>query len=94
MQVRDRLAAKVSSVQHQAVTVFREAFVARDFGGREEQVAEQGLVMGGGFGDRTEFDLREYEDVVRGLRVDVADRGAYFVVVQQLAGDFAAEDFG
>ena len=93
MEVRHGFAAVGAVVDDQAEAVFGEALFAGDFTRGEEQVAEDGLVFGSGFGDARDRLARNDEEVDRGPGVDVLEGDAEVVLVKDGRGDFAGDDF-
>ena len=91
MEVGDGFAAVGAVVEDKAEAVI-EVEVGGDFGGGEEEVADEGLVGGGGFGEAGDGFFGDDEDVKGGLGVDVAKGVADVVLVDGGAGDFAVND--
>ncbi len=91
MEVGDGFAAVGAVVEDDAEAVI-EGEVVGDFGGGEEEVADEGLVGGGGLGEAGDGFPGDDEDVDGSLRVDVAKGVADVVLVDGGAGDFAVDD--
>lgn len=67
--------------------------MAGDFGGLEEEMAEEFFVVGAGFGEAGDGFLGDDEDVGRGLGIDVAKGEDFGVFKDDVSGDFAGDDF-
>ena len=92
VEMGDGLAGIGSVVDHEA-EAFGEIELFRDDAGREDQVAECDLIVGSrGLDARDDF-FRNDQQVDRRLRLDVVDDDAVFVLVLDLGGDFAIDDF-
>ena len=59
----------------------------------EEQMAEHGLVGRRGFADARDGLFRNDQEVNGRLRLDVVEDDAEFILVLDLRGDFAVDDF-
>ena len=92
MEVGDGLSAVGAVVDDDAEAVF-EVELAGEFCGGEEEVAEGGLVFGGGVADARNGFAGDDQEVCGRLRVDVAERYAEVVLVFELAGDVPVHDF-
>ncbi len=91
VEVGDGFAAVGAVVHHEAEAVIEVELVG-DFGGDEEEVADEGLVGGGGLGEAGDGFFGDDEDVDGGLGVDVAKGVADIVLINGGAGDFAVND--
>ena len=85
--------AGVRAVVHDEAEALREVELLRDLAGDEEEVAEDGLVGGGGFADAWYQLFGDDEQVDGGLRLDVVEDDAVFVLVLEARGDLAGDDF-
>ena len=79
-------------VDHDAKAVGEVEFLRDPTRGGEE-MAEQRFVAGRGFADARDQFLRNDQQVHGGLRLDVVEDDAVFVLVLDLGGDFAIDDF-
>jgi hypothetical protein len=93
MQVRHGFTAVVTIVNHEPVAGFFQAQFFRHFGGFKQQVAEQVLVVGLGFGDARDQFFGDNQNVRRRLRADVAEGEDGIVFVNDVRRDFARDDF-
>jgi len=97
VEVFDGLAAVVAGVNDYSVAsgVFgqAQAGLLGDFGGGGEEVAEEGCVVGGGFGQRGEVLFGDDEDVGGGLGVDVGEGEDLVVFVEPGYWDGVGDDF-
>lgn len=93
MQVRDAFPAISAVVDHEPVAGFGDAEFFRNGSGGEQKVAERGLVGGRGFADAGDKFLRDDEHMHRCLRVDIVDGDAEVVLVRELGGNLAVDDF-
>ena len=92
MQVRDGFAGMRPVVDDEAKTMGELEFF-RDLPGDEQEVSEDGLVVGGGLADARNDFLRHDQQVHRGLRLDVVENDAMLILVFDLGGDFPVDDF-
>lgn len=92
VQVADGLATFRASADHNTVA-FAEPVLAGDLRGRGEQTAEESFIARLGIGERGEVFLRDHEDVLRRLRVDVVEGIDRLVFVGLLRGNLAGDDF-
>jgi len=92
VQVGDGFAAMGTVVDHDAVA--RGEFeIAGDLGGNEEEVTEEGLVLGQGFADAGDQLFGNDQHMHRGLGLHIVDRDAVLILVRDLGGDFSVDDF-
>jgi hypothetical protein len=63
-----------------------------DRAGGDQEVTEDGLLVGGGVADAGDDGLGDDQQVDRGLGGDVVDDDATVVLVFDLGGDFAVDD--
>ncbi len=91
VEMIDGLAAVGAGVDHHAIAV-GEAFRARNISRRNEQVAEQGSVITGAVGERRDVLARHHEEVRGRLRVNVGERNAFLVLVNELRGNGSSDD--
>jgi hypothetical protein len=92
VEVRDTFAGVGAVVDDEAVTAGEVEFFGYD-SGRDEEVAELGLVGGRGFADAGDEFFGDDQEVDGSLRLDVVDDDAAVVLVLDLGGDFAVDDF-
>ena len=92
MEMGYSLASVLAIVDDQAVTAFGNAFLAGDFGGDGEKVAEGGAVFDSGFSDPGNGFGRHHQNVGWGLRRDVAEGDAEIIAVDDVGGDFLVAD--
>ena len=93
VEVIDRLPPVGTGVDDQAVARCGEALLFGDLAGFEQQVAEQGAVLGSGVLHAGDDFLGDDEDVRRGLGLDVAESQTIVVLIDDVGGNFAADDF-
>ena len=91
MQVGDALAAVRPVVDHDPEAL-GESQLLGDSSGREQQVAEERLVGGGGLGDARDRLLRKQVHMHRRLRLDIVNRQAEIVLVHDACGDLTGDD--
>ena len=94
VEVGDGFAAGAAVVDDEAEALRGriDAEIGRDFGGGEEEVAEDGLIFGAGFTDPGNQLLRDDEQMDGSLRIDVPEDDAMAVVVEDVRRDFAGDD--
>ena len=92
VKVRDGLAGVRAVVDDDAEAV-REVEFLRDDPGGHEKVAEEGLVFGCGFADARYQFFRDDQKVRGSLRLDIVENDAALVLVFDLGGNFAIDDF-
>src|SRR5208282_371975 len=80
-------------VDHEAVTAFLQAQFVRNFGGLQQQVAEDLMVFRRGFGKARDGLLGNNQHVRRRLRFDVAEREHQIVFINNGRRNFAGDDF-
>lgn len=85
------LAAVGAGVEDYAIAV-GEAFGAGDLSCGPEEMADEFLVVGVGFGEGDDVLARGDEDVDGGLRMDVGEGVALVVFVDRGGGDGAVDD--
>ena len=85
VKVVDGLAAVGAAVDDDAIAV-RQSFGARDFRGCEKQMAEQARLILGGVSERGYVLARNDEEVRGRLRVDVRERDALLVLMNEVCG--------
>ena len=93
MKVRDGFAGVGAIVDDKAEAGFAEAEFAGDFGGFEQKMAERFFILrlcGGNVGD---WLLRDDEHVRGGLGRNVAKGDDEVVLVNDVRGDLARDDF-
>lgn len=93
MQVRHRFAAVGAVVEDEPETVLRQAQFPGDFGGFQQQMAEQGLVFRSRFGEAREGFLRDHEDVRRCLRGNVVEGDDRVVLIDNPGRNLTSDDF-
>jgi hypothetical protein len=92
VEMRHRLASVRAGVDHEAKAVGEVKFFRDDFGDVNE-VAEHGFVGGRRFRHARDWFLRDDEQVNGRLRLEVMENDAVFVLVLDLRGNFAVDDF-
>lgn len=92
VEVGDGFAGVGAIVNHDAKAGGEVEFL-RNHAGNDEEVAEDGLVFGGGFADARYQFFRDDEEVRRRLRLDVVENDTAVVLVFDFGGDFAIDDF-
>jgi len=92
VEVGHGFAAVGALVDDETKAVFEAEFFSED-SGREEQVAEQGFICGRGRADAGNGLLRDDQQVDGRLGSDVVEDDAAVVLVLDLGGDFAVDDF-
>lgn len=93
MQVGYGFARVFAVVENEPVSGFGDALAACDFGGDQENVAENRLILRGGetyAWDRLAWDD---ENVDRGLGRDVSKGETVIILEDDIGGDFAVPDF-
>jgi hypothetical protein len=93
MQMGDSFAAVGAVVDDKAVAGVGYVFAAGYFGGGEQEVAEEALIIGLGSSDAGDGFFRNDEDVNRRLRGDVAEGEALVVFEDDVGRDFVGNDF-
>jgi len=93
--MRDFLMGVRTGIGEDAIAWFLEPEVPGDLANRAKK---SGDLIGGGssgeIGQRDVAGLGNHQDVQRGLRVDVMEGEGEFILVDPLAGDFAAQNAG
>jgi hypothetical protein len=92
VEVRHGLAGLGAVVHHQTKPAL-ELELAGDFAGREEEVAEDGLIGGRCLANARDHLLRNDQQMHWRLRLDVVDHDAVFILVLDARGDLAVDDF-
>ena len=93
VEMRNGFSAVGAVVDDQTKTVFGEAFLFGDLRGGQEEVSEDGLIGGLGFGYASDR-LAGNDEVVDGcLRRDVLEADAEIVFVDDVRRDLAIADF-
>ncbi len=92
VEVGHALAAVRAVVDHKSEP-FVEAQLVSDFPGREQQVTEHGLVLGGGFTDARNHFFGNDQHVHRRLRLNIVNDNAEIVLEFDFSGDLAVDDF-
>ena len=93
MQVGDAFAAVATVVDHEPVAGLGDAEFFCERSGGEEEVAKGGLVGSRGFADARDELLRDDEYVHRCLRMDVVNGDTEIVLVRELGGNLAVDNF-
>ncbi len=83
----------VGAVVHHDAESLGKAFGFCRFASDEEEMAEEGGILLGSFANTRNRFPRYHEEVNGGLRVDVADDNATFVLVDKVPGGFTIDDF-
>lgn len=92
MKMWNGLSAVRTVVDHDPVA-FGEVQLFRGCGGDKEKVAEQGLIGRGRFGEARNVFFRYDQQMHRCLRLNVVKDHTEIVLVLDLGGDFAIDDF-
>lgn len=90
--MRNAFAGVGAVVDDEAEAAFEVEFFGDDSGG-DEEMAELGFVGGRGFADARNHFFRNDQQVHGSLRLDVVDDDAAVVLVLNLRGDLAVDDF-
>ena len=93
MQVRHRFATVRAVVDDEPVAGFFPAEFGSAFGGFEQEMAEQFLIVRLRFGDARNRLLWKNQNVRRGLRIDVVNGEDEVVFKNDLRRNFAGGDF-
>ena len=93
MEVGDGLAAVGAVVDRNAEAGFGDAELGGEFSCGQEEMAEDGLVIGGGFADAWDGFFRDDENMHRCLGGNVPERAAKFILVDDFRRDFPVVDF-
>jgi len=93
VEVGDGFAAVGAVVDCDAEAGFGDAELGGEFSGGQEEMAEDGLVIGGGFADARDGLLRDDENMHRCLWGSVPEGAAEIVLVEDVGGDFPFVDF-
>lgn len=86
------LPAVIACIDHRAVAV-GESFFSGDLLSFDQEVAEEGVVLGGGVCEFRDVLFGDDQDVGGRLGGDVPEGEAEIVFVDDVGGDFFAEDF-
>jgi hypothetical protein len=86
------LTAIFACVDHDAIAVGESLLFGDSFDG-EQEVSHEGVVLGFGIGEFGDRLLGDDEDVDGGLGVEVAEGEGEVVFVDDIGGDFFANDF-
>lgn len=93
MQVGDFFASVRAVVDDGAESGFSKTFLLGNFTRCEEKVAERGLIIGFCFRDPHD-EFLWYDQQVNGrLRIDVPEAQAELILIDDVCGDFAVDDF-
>lgn len=93
VQMRDRFATIGSIVDHQAEARFREACLPRDFPSGEEEVTQNCLIFGCGFGDSWNRFFGNHQPMGGCLWGNVFEGEAKIIFVKDLGREFSVPDF-
>src|SRR5690606_16720138 len=94
VDVEDRLPCVLTAVHYHPVAALGKAHFFRQLGGHPVQVAHQLAVVFCNVIDGCDGLLRDDQQVNRRLRVDVAERQAEIVFVDDVCRDLAVDDLG
>src|SRR5690349_16114317 len=83
MQMKDRLAGAGAIIQDRAIAREDLAFT-RELRGHQLQLAEYGLILGRGFGQRYKMFAWTNQDVRRRLRADILKREKVGILIHDL----------
>lgn len=93
MEVWDGLAAVCAVVDDGAEAVWLKALFAGNFPDGEEEMPEEGVIFLGGGAEARDGFFRDEKQVGGCLGGNVAEAEALFVLVNDVCGDFAGDDF-
>lgn len=85
--------AGVRTLVHDEAEAVREMEFFRDGAGDEEEMAEDCLIVGRGFADARYHLFGDDQEMDGRLWLDVVEDDAVFILVLELGGDFARDDF-
>jgi len=80
-------------VNNDSEAIFGVAFLAGDLADFQEEMAQEFLVVGRGFGDANDWFFGNEKKVDRGLGRNVAEAEAEIVFVDDVGGNFTGDDF-
>ena len=93
VQVGNLLPAVPTRVDQQAITTFRDALLAGNFGSNAKESPQSRLIFRRYIVDRGDFLVGDNQDVKGRLRVDIFEGRHQFVLINNVGGDFAFDDF-
>ena len=93
MQMRHRFAGVATVVENEAEAILRQAQHPGNFGGFQQQMAEQGLIFGLGFGHARNRLLWDQEDMRRRLWGDIVKGDDEVVLIDNPGWDFPGDNF-
>jgi hypothetical protein len=93
VEMGDRFAGVLAVVEDESVSGVGDALATGDFGGGEEEIAEDCLIFGSGETYARDRLPGDDEDVDGGLGRDVAESEAEVILEEDLGGDIAVADF-
>ncbi len=91
MQVVHSLTSIVARVDDGAVPVHQPGLLGQRIC-RQQQVAQQRLILGGGVRKRADVFARQHQQMRRGLRMDVGNRHAKLIVVYMFRRNASVND--
>ena len=92
MEMEHLLVPVPIAVDDEPVAALGDSFLLREVAGDQQHVAGEGLVLVGEIVDGRDLPVQHDEDVGRGGRVDVAERGHPIVFVDDVGGQLACDD--
>ena len=94
VKVKYFLVGVAVAVDQQPISAFGNAFLLGNYRGNGKHMADQLLIFGRNIIDRGDFLVGDNENVGGGLGFDVAKSSHLVVLVDNVAGNFAFDDFG
>ena len=93
MEMRHRFASIATVVDHDAISVFLQSSLISNQGRFEQQMTQQGMVLGLGFRKAGDGFLRDNQEVRRRLRSDIAKCQHQIVFIKNLRRDLPGNNF-
>jgi len=95
MQMGNSFSAVFPIVDHKAETIVRvvKSEIARDFSCREQQVAQNGFIICVRLADAGNELFRDHKNVHRRLRCNIPEGEATIVLMDDVGGNLAGDDF-
>jgi hypothetical protein len=92
VQVKDGLPGARPVVDHQAEGIAHTQLLGH-LASDQHQVPQQHLVIGGGVHQPGDAALGDHQYMDRCLGVNIVDRDAVLVLIEEITGNFTADDF-
>ena len=86
------MSSQGAAIEQGAIAAGDTAF-GGDPGGDQVQVADQGLVFGGGLGEGGEVFPRDHQEMRGGLRIQVLESGGQLILIHKARWDLARQNF-